>query len=727
MRTAEDYNRQGVERKQRGDLAGAQEAYERAIQLKPQLVEAHHNLGILWRDQGRFDQALPCFERAIALRPDLIPPRFELANLLSAIQDWDAAREMYDAILKLDSRFVAAQFNRGNTLLEQRRWPEAEDSFRAVLRATPNDASAWTNLGTALREQRRLEEAGAAYREAVQRDPQLAPAWTNLGTILRDLGDSQEAVACHERAIMAQPQLAEAYLNLGNAHHDADRYGEAIHAYQRAFQLFPDQDDAWLNTGHLLREMGDVDQARKVYAAHAARRPGDPLYRLRQVATCPVVFDSADQLASYRRDFLAVCEESAESALPWDLARFPLFAPECPFPLQFLDGNLRPLKAAFARVYRRYFAKWSEPIAARPQRARPRVGIVVVSHRANSFVRPFGGVVRGLDRTRFEVVVLCPQGIAAAVRAGLACDDVPVIGFASRLGDAAETLRATQCDLLYHWEVGNNAANYFLPFFRLAPVQVTSWGIQVTSGIPTLDAYLSSEWIEPADAATHYSERLVLGKTLLAYREPVLLPSRIRERGEFGLRADQRLYGCLQNLGKFHPDFDETLAGILRADERGVIVIARDQPGLAARQLSARFARTMPDVADRVIFTAPLPQDDYLSVLKACDVLLDPPHFGGVTTTYDALSLGVPLVTRPSGFERGMYTSGLLRRLGLVDAIASDSAQYVRLATEIAQDSERRADWSRRVAEVRDEAFRTTAAVREHDELFQQLLDETGP
>lgn len=724
MTTAAEYNRKGIEYKRRGELPAAAECYERAIRLEPGLVEAHYNLGILRREQGHFDQAMACWEHAVALRPELIPPRFELANLLATIQDWDAARGMYEEILRLDPQFTPARFNAGNAALEQGRWEDAESAFRRVLRQTPQDASAWSNLGTALREQRRLDEAAASYREALRLDPELAPAWTNLGTILRDLGETKEAIACHERAILAQPDLAEAYLNLGNAHHQHDRYGEAIHAYQRAFQLAPDRDDAWLNTGHLLREMGDVEQARTVYAAHARRRPGDPLFPLRQVATCPIIFSSQEELDAYRREFLAAARQLADASLPWDLARFPLFAPESPFPLQFLDGDLRPLKEAFASVYRRYFARWSEPLAKRRSAGRPKVGIVVVSHRGSSFVRPFGGVVRRLDHRRFEIVVLCPQGIVEEVRQGLGSDTITVVGFSSRIGDAMATIRDACCDLLYHWEIGNNSANYFLPFFRLAPVQVTSWGIQVTSGIPTVDAYMSSQWIEPENAAAHYSERLVLGKTMLTYRDPVTPPSRRRSREELGFSCHQRLYGCLQNLGKFHPDFDPILAGILRADDAAVIVVARDQPGLAARQLQTRFARTIPDVAQRVVFTPPLVQEDYLSLLEACDVLLDPPHFGGVTTTYDALSLGKPLITRPSGYERGMYTTGLLRRLNLVDTIASNELDYVRLAVEYAREPDLQSQWSRRAVALRDEAFCSLDSVREHEELFTWLLEE---
>ncbi len=722
MTTAAEYNQLGVENKRQGRWEEAVTCYEQALQLQPDFAEAHYNLGILWRDQGRIERALVCFEQTLMLRPDVLQARFELANLFAAIQDFDAAIAEYSRILRQSPDFVEAHFNLGSVCLDQRRWSEAELAFRQVLRSSHADASAWTNLGTALREQRRFAEAADAYREAIRLDPDQAAALTNLGGILRDQGQFAEAVACHERAIVIRPDLAEAYINLGNVKHQLDRYGEAIQAYQQAMQLAPNCDDAWLNTGHLLREMGDFAQALRVYHAFGQRHPADPLNALRQIATCPIVFGSREELEEYREQFLETAAHVANVELDWDLARFSLCAPECPFPLQFLGGNLRPLKETFAAVYASFFARQAEPATVRPAGSKPRIGIVVATHQASSFLQPFGGIVRRFDPRRFEICIICHTAVAGAIREGLGREDVRVLGFANRLDDAIAVVRGSQCDLLYHWEVGNNSVNYFLPFLRLAPVQVTSWGIQVTSGIPTIDAYLSSEWIEPDDAQEHYTERLILGRTMLTYREPMVLPNHRKGREHFGLSSGQHVYGCIQNLGKFHPDFDELLAGILRADPQGVLVVAEDRSGLAAHQLQQRFARTMPDVTERVVFTPSLKHPDYLSLLDACQVLLDPPHFGGVSTTYDAISFAKPVITLPSRYERGRYTSGLLRKLGVTATIARDRADYIRLAVELGTNQDRLEDVRDQLRAVRQDAFSADEAVKEHEELFLQLL-----
>lgn len=725
MDSAIQLNQLGVETKRQGRWQEAASYYEEALRLAPKFAEAHYNLGLLWREQGNVAMALACFEQTLALRPDVAAARFELANLFLQMKDFDAAAREYELLVQFAPDFHAARFNLAIVHLERRMWRQAESVLREAIQSCPQDADAWASLGTALREQGSSQQAADAFHEAIRLDPNHAPALTNWGGILREQGRYEEAISFHQRAIAARPNLAEAYINLGNALHQLDRNGEALQAYQQATQLAPEREDSWLNIGHLLREMGDVQQARRVYHAVAQRRPKDPLNSLRRIATCPLVFNSRDELEEYRAEFLTTASALKDARLDMELPEILQVAPECPFNLQFLDGNLRPLKEAFAAVYSGYFARNTRPLEPRARTGKPRIGIVAITRWSTSFTEPFGGIAQHLDGRLFDITVICRQEMCTAVQRVLSGEHITILGIPDRFPEAVAAIRARQFDLLYYWEVGNNPVNYFLPFVRLAPTQMTSWAIQVTSGIPTIDVYLSSNWIEPENSADHYSERLIRGQTMLGYRYPVVLPKTRKLRQDFGFSAEHHLYGCLQNLGKFHPDFDGLLAGILQADPRARIVVAEDRAKVAVGVLRARFARTIPGVADRIVFQPSLQHSDYLSLLNVCDVLLDPPHFGGVSTTLDALALGKPLVTLPSGFQRGSYSSGLLRKIGVSELVARDSADYIRLAVEIASDREQNSHLAEKIRAAHPLVFQDQAAVVEHEQIFMQLIEKS--
>jgi predicted O-linked N-acetylglucosamine transferase (SPINDLY family) len=239
-----------------------------------------------------------------------------------------------------------------------------------------------------------------------------------------------------------------------------------------------------------------------------------------------------------------------------------------------------------------------------------------------------------------------------------------------------------------------------------------------------MDYYLSIDLIEPEGAEAHYSEKLLRGRTLLAYHTRPPLPAVLRPREAFGFRADQHLYACLQNLRKFHPDFDPLLAGILERDPAGVVVIVEDRGACLAPMLRRRLARTMPEVLDRVVFLPHQSYADYLCLVAAADVVLDPLYYSGGTTTYEAFSLGKPIVTWPWGFQIGRGVLAGYRKMGIAGFVASDAEDYVRMAVVLGTDAEYRQDAGREISAASGELFEEVQAVREYEQIFSRLVEE---
>jgi predicted O-linked N-acetylglucosamine transferase (SPINDLY family) len=292
-----------------------------------------------------------------------------------------------------------------------------------------------------------------------------------------------------------------------------------------------------------------------------------------------------------------------------------------------------------------------------------------------------------------------------------------------RFGFAAETIREARFDLLYYWEVGSDVLNYFLPFLRLAPVQCTSGGLPVTSGIPTMDYFLSSELAEPEFADEHYSETLIRATSQLSYQRRMPRPQVAKTRADFGFAESQHLYVCAQKIQKFHPDFDRLMAEILRRDQFGLVVIPEDPHGYASRKLRSRMMSALPDVIDRVAFLPRLSLDDYFSLLDVADVLLDPLHYGGGLTAYDGFSLNKPIVTLPGEFVRGRYTYACYRRMGLTSCVAKTGKQYVEIALQLGTDPAVRAEAEAQLEEATSVLFEDQQAIRDYEEIFSELIE----
>jgi predicted O-linked N-acetylglucosamine transferase (SPINDLY family) len=106
-------------------------------------------------------------------------------------------------------------------------------------------------------------------------------------------------------------------------------------------------------------------------------------------------------------------------------------------------------------------------------------------------------------------------------------------------------------------------------------------------------------------------------------------------------------------------------------------------------------------------------------------VALDTVHYsGGANSIYDALSVGTPVVTLPSGLHRGRYTLAAYRTMGTTAGVANSAAEYVDIALRLAHDSDYRRSVSNEIAATRGALFGNLAAVRELEDLFEDLALE---
>ena len=138
--------------------------------------------------------------------------------------------------------------------------------------------------------------------------------------------------------------------------------------------------------------------------------------------------------------------------------------------------------------------------------------------------------------------------------------------------------------------------------------------------------------------------------------------------------------------------------------------------------LNARFARTIPDVIQRIRVLPRLGWSDYLNLIAVSDVMLDPFHFGGGLTTYDGLAMGVPIVTLPTPFLRGRQALGCYLRMGMDDCVAVTAQQYSEIAVRLGMDRDYRSVICARIAERCDALYDNYETVPALEAFFEEAL-----
>ncbi|MCC7017408.1 MAG: hypothetical protein IT564_09440 [Rhodospirillales bacterium] len=335
------------------------------------------------------------------------------------------------------------------------------------------------------------------------------------------------------------------------------------------------------------------------------------------------------------------------------------------------------------------------------------------------------GFIRYLDRRRFEVVAIHTHKTKpGALKRQIDTAADKNLSLPAGLGAQQRAVAAERLDALVYPDVGMTPTTYFLAYARLAPVQAASWGHPDTTGLDTVDYFVSSAAIEPADAETHYRERLIRLNRLPCFYEPPVLPAELPSRAALGLPETGTLYGCPQSLFKFHPDFDPVLAAIADGDPAGRLVLLQGSAPAWADMLKARWSKTFPVLLDRVLFLPRMPMDRFLGLLARVDVLLDPLHFGSGNSYYEAAACGTPVVTWPGRFMRSRIVAGAYRQMGLADApVATRPEDYASVALAWGRDPDRCRAFREAVRQAANRELLADAhAVREFEAFLEAAM-----
>ncbi|HVT87539.1 MAG TPA: tetratricopeptide repeat protein [Tepidisphaeraceae bacterium] len=143
--------------------ADAAKAYQRAVELNPEFVEAWNNMGVAFADLGRTEEAITAYRRTIELRPDSPNPYTNLSHALREQGLLDEAIAAARQALACDPNFPDAFNNLGVALFRQGKTQEAIDAFRKAISLRSDYPLAHANLGMALLRRGDFEEGWVEY------------------------------------------------------------------------------------------------------------------------------------------------------------------------------------------------------------------------------------------------------------------------------------------------------------------------------------------------------------------------------------------------------------------------------------------------------------------------------------------------------------------------------------------------------------------------------------
>jgi predicted O-linked N-acetylglucosamine transferase (SPINDLY family) len=478
-----------------------------------------------------------------------------------------------------------------------------------------------------------------------------------------------------------------------------------------------------------LYETGESEQAGQCFRRVIALQPENAEARWALVMTQLGLIASDDcSVEAHRAGFSRGLQE-LDSWFDAERVRtaFGVIGSQQPFYLAYQEENNRALLAQYGALCRRIAATWQHDhrlvSRAYGRNKRVRVGLVsahVCSHPVwHAIIK---GWCKSFDPQRIQLhIYYLGKGADRETEFAQTCASKFTQGLV-RPRQWAEAILADQIDVLIYPEIGLYSMGVMLAALRLAPVQATTWGHPETSGLPTMDYYISATDFEPANAQQNYTEKLIALPNLgCCYEPPEIARVELTLR-DLGLGDGEPLFVCPGTPFKYAPQHDWVYPAIARQLGRCRLAFFNYAPENLSRRLMQRlgtsFAQAGLKFEDHVVQLPWLSKGQFASLLRQADVYLDTIGFSGFNTAMQAIEAGLPIVTREGRFLRGRLASGVLRRMEMAELIAESEESYVNLAVALGDDRRSRSEFSERIHKSRLVLYGDDTPVRALESTF---------
>lgn len=715
-----------------GKFAEAEEKYKQLLQHNYQNPDIYSDLGSLYYQMGRYQEALENLYHCLKFRPQKAIHYCRLGLILEKTAGISPAIKAYQQAITLEPQWLDSYVYMGRILFEAGNIYKAELIYQQALKIFPNHFYFHYQLGKIFTLQNQFDEAINCYTQAVNLNQKDWQIYWDLGLAFQKKGDKYKA---------------NAYFHFGLACYKKNNYQEAINWYQNfladdnnnldddiknqvyihLIECFKNLNQ-WDNLINIYREyitfsknpeeinylyselIENLHRCGRTWEAIATANDASKFnnnnfcFKRQKLLILPIIYENQAEI-SYARNHFTVGLETLIETTPLDTPEARREAlnilTRTNFYLQYQGQNDLELQTRYGQFVHKIMGgnlpEFTQPLIMKHnQNNKIRIGYISAYICIHTVSRVFMGWLRHCNRQKFEI---------HSYHLGEKVDDstdefkyhsdyfnhLPAYeGLTlNYIRTVAEKIKSDQLDILVFLDIGMHPLMTIFAGLRLAPVQCMAWGHPVTSGIPTIDYFLSSDIMEPENAAKeYYAEELIRLPNLgIPFSKPNI-PEKTVPRSYFQLSDDKVLYLSPQSLFKYLPQYDFIFPEIARLVPNAQFIFMRQINSLRVadkfwRRLQMAFANYGLDIEKYCVFINQQHIINYWHLNLVSDIFLDTFEWTGGLTALDAVSCNLPIVTCPGKLMRGRQSYGLLKIMGITETIANNINEYIEIAVKL--------------------------------------------
>ncbi len=670
-----------------------------------------------------------CCIDTLQISPISQPPLKTLLNQAIqaySVRDFNTAVSLVKKILERNPKNGQAWQIYGCVLMDVGDFKQAEIALIRATEYEPKDFNICHAIGELFKTMHRYSDAMTYYHKAIALAPkQASMSYLGLAYCYQLAGaipQAQQQVSLAKKYISDHPLL---WKTEGAIHTALRHHSKALACFEKVLEHLPHDQETLFNIAILHYNSGCFQPTDKALEALYNAHPLN-IFKIQRLLQLPQIPESEAHIKTIRHQFEKNIDTIAK--LPVTLSELSLLR-FLPYYHIYHGKNDAPLLAALANAFEKACPDllFTAPHCTSPKHPKKerkiRIGFVSEYFVKHAQQKSCDSVAKQLaNHEEFEVHLLSTSPDDAHATELLKGCHLTILP--KDLNAAHRVVSELELDAIHYTHIGMNPFLYFLAFARLAPLQTNGMGHPETSGIASIDYYLSYQLFEPSDAKSHYTEELHCLKNGINYVEPIEPPQHYLSRAELSLPEDKNIYLCPMIIHKIHPEYDQLVADILKKDEHGVFVFFIRNGVQWHLDIQSRLSHYGSAIYDRVLFLPEADNHHFMSALKQADAVIDTLHFGGGSTFYISFNLDVPVITYPTEFARGRIAAGIYKLFNMEEMTADSFTEYVDLAYKMANDTAFRQKTIHELQDKKQLLFRNQAFI---DELAQFFLSHALP
>jgi len=561
-------------------------------------------------------------------------------------------------------------------------------------------------------------------------------AWIHLREVLCHLsGDSQAwklayqcsigleeykvAVQIADKLVSMNPLCPQSYDMLGKAYHLNCQPEKSAEAYAKASELAPSNLAYFLNASNQVCRIAKNGNSAFLIASRLLKAST----AMKQKAISGMSWDlvGSDSLLPYAFHAAYSPLNLKDVYAPYLEAMSSEYAKLLEGVIKASNEELQRLSTALPKYKSHTFSKESVITSKR----KIRVGFLSRNFCAHSNTQAFIGYFRFMDRDRFEIIVIHRHETTVDA------DHLYVNSLADEVVYLDESLIYTHTlisrlcpDILFFTDIGMDPFDFLIPNMRICPIQISGWGLPHTTGLSSIDYYLSSGWLEKEEMQKEYVEKLVLLDGFPCSFPKDLLFFENTARDYFLLPTGELIFGCVQSLSKVHPDMDIILEAIAKDIPEAIFAFMCHTHSTLDHEFMERVQRRAPTAARRLLIMNRCIARDFLALCNNFDLMLDTPYYGAGVTAYLSAYVGTPTICFNGKRLRDSTFASIYRYLEISDPpIANSIPEYIECTIQLCRDPDKRRAIKAQMIDRAHKIYDNQTYIRSFEQFCQSLVD----